>query len=174
MSHKDKELAFKLREQGYSYAEISQESGYSVDWCKKNLKDTYKGLVNDIKYLFAEDWYMKESNQWPLYIDDIVSGIARLDWYGERGQQIPLSTVKIISCFLWLDVINAQNISILTGLGKKHSEKYERACRLAYPFLKRSIEGPHRFRRYPSQSIVCYENGIAEGYDKSQRSRKNK
>ena len=39
---KTKEHATLLREQGLSYAEVAQQTGYSVDWCKKNLKDVQK------------------------------------------------------------------------------------------------------------------------------------
>lgn len=34
----DKQKALELREQGKSYAEISEELGCSIDWCKRNLK----------------------------------------------------------------------------------------------------------------------------------------
>lgn len=39
---KTKGYATQLREQGLSYVEIAQETGYSVDWCKKNLKTVQK------------------------------------------------------------------------------------------------------------------------------------
>lgn len=164
---KDKALAHKLREEGYTYKEVSELSGYSIDWCKRNLKDVYQGLKNEIKAELCEDWYGKENNMWPLYIDDIVSGVARLDWYGDREEQIPLSTKKIVHCFLWLDIINAKSIAEITGLGLKHAERYERACRIAYPFLKKSIQNNSiRKMSYPTSTIVSVDHGKAMDYDK--------
>lgn len=167
MKTKNKELAIELRRQGMPYREVSELSGYSIDWCKRNLKEVYQGLNNDIKVDICEDWYSKENNIWPLYIDDIVSGVARLDWYGEREQQIPLSTKKIIHCFLWLDTITSKSISELTGLGLKHAEKYERACRIAYPLLKRSINSKAiRSMSYPTSTIVSEAHGLSLDYNK--------
>lgn len=167
MKVKNKELAYELRKQGMPYKEIAELSGYSVDWCKRNLKEVYQGLINDIKADICEDWYGKENNMWPLYIDDIVSGVARLDWYGEREQQIPLSTKKIVHCFLWLDTITAKSISEITSFSLKHSEKYERACRLAYPLLKKSIKNESiRKMTYPTSTIVSESHGKSLNYDK--------
>jgi len=38
----DKEEAIKLRKQGLTYSEISKLLNCSLDWCKKNLKNTTK------------------------------------------------------------------------------------------------------------------------------------
>jgi hypothetical protein len=38
----DKVLASTLREQGMGYAEIAQQTGCSIDWCKRNLKGVSK------------------------------------------------------------------------------------------------------------------------------------
>ena len=38
----DKVKAVELKEQGKTYAEIAEELGCSVDWCKKNLKEVVK------------------------------------------------------------------------------------------------------------------------------------
>ena len=125
-------------------------------------------LVNDIRQDFCEEWFGRdEPSVWPLWIDDIVSGVARLDWYGEREQQIPLSTYSIIQCFIHLDEISTQNIQELLNMGKRQAERYNKACRLAYPFLKRSLASEQIKRtRYPQVSIVSYAHGITLGYDR--------
>ena len=123
-------------------------------------------LINDIRQDFCEEWFGRdEPSVWPLWIDDIVSGIARLDWYGEREQQIPLSTSSIIQCFIHLDEISTRNIQELLNMGKRQAERYNKACRLAHPFLKRSLASEQIKRtRYPQISIVSYEHGLALGY----------
>jgi hypothetical protein len=37
-----KALAVQLRQAGHTYKEIAQQTGYSVDWCKHNLKEVQK------------------------------------------------------------------------------------------------------------------------------------
>ena len=123
-------------------------------------------LINDIRKDFCEEWFGRdEPKVWPLWIDDIVSGVARLDWYGEREQQIPLSTSSIIQCFVSLDEITTKNIVELLEIGKRQAERYNKACRLCYPFLKRSLESERiKNRQYPQVSIVSFEHGLAIGY----------
>lgn len=125
-------------------------------------------LMNDIREDFCEEWFGREDPKtWPLWIDDIVSGIARLDWYGDREQQIPLSTSSIIQCFIHLDEISTTSVMDLLGLKERMSRKYASACRLAYPFFKRSLESKEIKRtRYPQISIVSYEHGVVMGYDR--------
>lgn len=126
-------------------------------------------LINDIRDDFSDEWYGRdEPTIWPLWIDDIVSGVARLDWYGEREQQIPLSSSKIIQCFLHLDEISTENIQDLFDMGKRQAERYNKACRICYPFLKRSLES-ERIKKttYPQVTIVSYEHGVAAGYDRN-------
>lgn len=123
-------------------------------------------LLNDIREDFCEEWFGRDDpNTWPLWIDDIVSGIARLDWYGEREQQIPLSTSSIIQCFIHLDQISTENVMKLLGLKERMARKYASACRLVYPFLKRSLASEQiKKTRYPQVSIVSYEHGVKLGY----------
>lgn len=126
-------------------------------------------LINDIRDDFSDEWYGRdEPTIWPLWIDDIVSGVARLDWYGEREQQIPLSSSKIIQCFLHLDEISTETVMELFDLKQRMARKYSSACRIAYPLLKRSLESREiKKTRYPQVSIVSYEHGISSGYGKN-------
>ena len=125
-------------------------------------------LKNNIRKEFCEEWFGRdEPNTWPLWIDDIVSGIARLDWYGEREQQIPLSTSSIIQCLVHLDEISTETVMELLELKQRMARKYAAACRLCYPFLKRSLESEQvKKTRYPQISIVSYEHGLKLGYDR--------
>lgn len=123
-------------------------------------------LINGIKEEFASEWFGRDEREvWPLWIDDIVSGVARLDWYGEREQQIPLSTSAIILCFATLDEISTERVMELLGLKERMARKYASACRLCYPFLKRSLQSEEIKRmRYPQISIVSEEHGLSLGY----------
>ena len=125
-------------------------------------------LINDIRKDFCEEWFGRdEPKVWPLWIDDIVSGVARLDWYGEREQQIPLSTSSIIQCFVSLDEISTKSVMELLELGKRQAERYTKACRLCYPSLKRSLDSEQiKKMRYPQISIVSEEHGLHLGYDR--------
>lgn len=128
-------------------------------------------LVNDIKEKLNEVWQGRDdADTWPLFIDDIVSGVARLDWYGEREQQVPLSTKAIIKCFLCLDLISTQSVSQLLNLGERMARKYSAACRISHPFLKRSMECSDVVGcKYRRMSIVSVEHGKALGHHKQNR-----
>lgn len=123
-------------------------------------------LINDIRKDFCEGWFGRdEPKVWPLWIDDIVSGVARLDWYGEREQQIPLSTSSIIQCFVSLDEISTKSVMELLDLKERMARKYSAACRICYPFLKRSLESEAiKNTKYPQVSIVSEDHGIHIGY----------
>lgn len=123
-------------------------------------------LTNDIRKDFCEEWFGRdEPKVWPLWIDDIVSGVARLDWYGEREQQIPLSTSSIIQCFVSLDEISTKSVMELLDLKERMARKYSAACRICYPFLKRSLESEAiKNIKYPQVSIVSEDHGIHLGY----------
>lgn len=169
MTNDLKEQAIALRKQGLTYPEISSSlnGAFSIDMCKKYLRGIKPApLQNDIREIFREEWYGREyRDMWPLWIDDIVSGVARLDWYGDREQQIPLSTVKIIQCFLWLDEFTVENIMELLSLKKRMSLHYLKACTLCYPHLRRSTQNKDILTmKYRRQSIVSEEHGLKMGY----------
>lgn len=58
---KTKEFATQLREQGLGYNEIAQQTGYSLDWCKKNLKTVQKNKHE--KSVLAEAIVKAQSTQ---------------------------------------------------------------------------------------------------------------
>lgn len=124
-------------------------------------------LVNDIREQICEHWYGRdEPDTWPVWIDDIVSGIARLDWYGDKPNQIPLATTHIIKCFLFLDEISTESVMELLEFKKSQAKLYVKACTLCYRFLKRSLEDKEILRvKYPRQSIVSEQQGINLGYE---------
>lgn len=164
-----KQAALILREKGLTYSEISSAlcGAFSVDQCKKYLKGIKpKPLQNSIREQFIEHWYGREDTDvWPVWVDDIVSGVARLDWYGDRESQIPLATGKIIKCYLWLDEFTVENIMELLEAGKRMAQRYLKACQLCYRFFERSLSD---FRihsmRYPRNSIVTVQQGLDLGY----------
>lgn len=128
-------------------------------------------LVNDIKADFCEQWYGKdEQDTWPVWIDDIVSGVARLDWYGNKPTQIPLSTLNIIKCFLFLKEISTESVMELLEMKKSQAKLYVKACTLSYRFLKSSLEDKEILRmKYPRQTIVTEQQGIDLGYREQNR-----
>lgn len=169
-----KEKALELRKSGLTYSEISSalNGAFSVDQCKKLLKGIKAApMQNGIRELFTEEWYGRtDSDIWPLWVDDIVSGVARLDWYGNRDGQIPLATGKIIQCYLWLDEFSEPAVMELLETSKKMAQYYIKACKACYPFFKRSLEGRETLSvRYPRRSLVCHKQGMVKGYHKQNK-----
>lgn len=169
-----REQALELRASGLTYSEISSalNGAFSVDQCKKLLKGIKAApMRNGIRELFADEWYGRvDSDIWPLWVDDIVSGIARLDWYGNKDGQIPLATGKIIQCYLWLDEFSEAAVMELLETSKRMAQYYIRACKVCYPFFKRSLESKDTLSmRYPRRSIVCHKQGLAKGYQRQNK-----
>jgi hypothetical protein len=101
--------------------------------------------------------YDHEDN-WPLWIDDAVSGVARLDWYGDRDEQIPLSKKKILLCFALLETINTSTISHLLKIERRHAARYFKACDLLHEILIDNFcNDDVRLMRYPAVFIYPRE-----------------
>jgi hypothetical protein len=74
-------------------------------------------------------------DQWPLWVDDVVQGVARLDWYSRERRDPPLSAKNIVRCFAYLDTIDSYQISHLLGLGLRQAQVYLKACQLIHERL---------------------------------------
>lgn len=130
-------------------------------------------IHNTLRHQISEEWWGREDKTvWPLWLDDILYGIARLDWYGNRENQIPLSTLNILKCLSELDEITTESVMDILGIKQSQAKLYVRACALALPYIERSLNSPEiRRMKYPHVSIAGYEHGIAVGYDKQCRSK---
>lgn len=101
--------------------------------------------------------YMDEDS-WPLWVDDVVVGVSRLDWYGPREVQRPLSTKNIMQCFACLDEINGSTISHLLNVGKRQALRYMKACELLHDKLVDNYcNDDIRCTRYPAVFIYPRE-----------------
>lgn len=115
-------------------------------------------FVNCIRDEIQEVRYMDEES-WPLWVDDPVSGVARLDWYrvGDRG--VPLSKAKILQCFACLDEVNTSTISHLLNVGKRQAQRYMKACELLHErLIDNFCDDSVRSMRYPAVFIYPREN----------------
>lgn len=72
--------------------------------------------------------------KWPLWVDDVLQGVARLEWYGNERAR-PLSTRNILKCFAYLDNIDVYGISHLLRVAKRQAQRYMGACQLAQNYL---------------------------------------
>ncbi|WP_208733635.1 hypothetical protein [Pseudomonas duriflava] len=77
--------------------------------------------------------------EYPLWADDILQGVARLDWYRTTGRSIPLSVRKLIKLLIHLPVLSTQCISSLLLLEERQARRYLEALKLALPFLLKSM-----------------------------------
>lgn len=114
-----------------------------------------KILVNTLKPVFQR-LVFEEDEKWPGWLDDVLSGITRLDWYrippkseamGPSGTildfsiapNVPLSKHKIVKIFTWLDIIDSQRVGELLRMDERHARRYAKAARLAFPYLVKSV-----------------------------------
>lgn len=113
---------------------------------------------NCIQPEMTEVIYDDEEN-WPLWIDDAISGVARLDWYGEREDQICLSKKKIVHCLALLEVINTSTISHLLKVEKRQAARYFKACGILHEKLVDNFcDDDIRLMRYPAVFIYPKED----------------
>ena len=102
--------------------------------------------------------YMDEDS-WPLWVDDLVSGVARLDWYDRSERSRPLSTKSIMQCFACLEEINGSTISHLLNIGKRQSLRYFKACEILHEKLIDSFcDDNVRLVKYPAVFIYPRED----------------
>lgn len=93
-------------------------------------------LIEEIRW----EWeHREEKHIWPLWLDDIVSGVCRLDWYGDRANQTPLSTTKLILILTELEEISTVSVMELLKTSRRMASSYASAARLAYPFIEKSL-----------------------------------
>jgi hypothetical protein len=115
-------------------------------------------FANSIQPEIQEVRYLDEES-WPLWVDDPVSGVSRLDWYSNREDQKPLSTKNIMQCFACLEEINASTISYLLNIGKRQAQVYMKACTTLHDKLVDNYcDDDVRSMRYPAVFIYPKEN----------------
>lgn len=112
-------------------------------------------FVNTILPECLDVLYAGEDN-WPLWADDILAGIARLDWYREGDRSIPLSALKILKCLAHLETIDSYSISHLLHIGERQAQRYYTACELAQKHMIDSFCRDHI--AYPEVFIYHREN----------------
>lgn len=72
---------------------------------------------------------------WPLWVDDVLAGVCRLDWYDQESDQLPLSMGKILKIFSSLDVISVETVSHFLHVGERQARRYFKACLLSHQKL---------------------------------------
>lgn len=115
-------------------------------------------FVNCVQPEIQQIRYMDEES-WPLWVDDAVSGVARLDWYGPREVQRALSTKNIMQCFACLEEINASTISHLLNVAERQAQRYMKACEnLHQRLIDNYCDDKIRCTRYPAVFIYPRED----------------
>lgn len=130
-----RELDSRLGENADKIIRKVTRSLYSFKESKAGRKPAF--FHNCVSPEMTEVLYSDE-DKWPLWVDDIVSGVSRLDWYGEREKQVPLGKKKIVQCFALLELVNASTISHLLKVEKRQATRYYKACELLH---QRLIDG---------------------------------
>lgn len=85
-------------------------------------------------------------NGYPIWLDDVLQGISRLDWYRPDERSIPLSVKSLLRILDALPVISTDNIAALLLVEERQARRYLKAVELAMPFLLKGI--PESMRSY--------------------------
>lgn len=84
---------------------------------------------------------------YPLWIDDVLQGIARLNWYRPIGHSIPLSVKRLARILYSLPTISTASITTLLLLEERQARRYMTAIELAMPHLIRGMPEELKQRR---------------------------
>lgn len=109
---------------------------------RKESKDTRgrkpKQLHNKLLPVFQDlrlELFEDDGNTWPLWIDDVLSGVSRLDWYRQGERSVPLSTGNLKTIFESLEYTDSISIADLLSLGERQARRYMQASILCYKYL---------------------------------------
>lgn len=108
----------------------------------KTLFNPLAGFYSHYRFQSSTDLY----NGYPLWLDDVLQGISRLDWYRPGERSIPLSVKSLLRILDALPVISTDNIAALLLVEERQARRYLKAVELAMPFLLKGI--PDSLRSY--------------------------
>lgn len=107
-----------------------------------SFQNTLQGALQAVVY--------EDDEKWPLWVDDVLSGVARLDWGGGQNSTRPLSKKKIAQCLAQLETIDASSVSHLLLLEQRQAQRYVKACELSHKYLVDGANNPEiRCLHYP-------------------------
>lgn len=79
---------------------------------------------------------------YPYWALDIIEGVARLDWDSKPSdsplKSSPLSVRSLCTLLATFDELSTDTIEKFLGIGKRHAQRYLKACSLMMPHLERS------------------------------------
>lgn len=84
---------------------------------------------------------------YPLWLDDVLNGVARLDWYRTTGRSIPLSVKRLTRILDSLPTISTASITTLLLLEERQARRYMTAIELAMPYLLKGMPEELKQRR---------------------------
>lgn len=80
--------------------------------------------------------------RYPLFTQDIIEGIARLDWHdrpiGKGGSSKPLSVRSLMDILESVEEVTADSVAAIIGTKTRHAQRYVKAIELALPFLMKA------------------------------------
>lgn len=100
---------------------------------------------------------------YPLWIDDVLQGVARLNWYRPLGHSIPLSVKRLTRILDSLPTISTASITTLLLLEERQARRYMTAIELAMPYLIKGM--PEELKQRRQEEAANDELFIPEDFD---------
>lgn len=112
---------------------VRKESKETRGRKSKQLHNKLLPVFQDLRLELFE--FEEDGNTWPLWIDDVFSGVSRLDWYRQSERSVPLSTRSLKSIFESLEDIDSVSIADLLNIGERQARRYMQASTLCHKYL---------------------------------------
>lgn len=98
----------------------------------KTIENPFYGFIGCTTY-----W-----GRYPVFAQDIIEGIARLDWHDRpvdaEGKSMPLSVRKLVTILESISVVTTDSVMDLLQLRERHARRYVKAIELIIPWMMKS------------------------------------
>lgn len=94
----------------------------------KNVPNTVLQLMQD-----------KVPGEPGCWVDDIITGVARLDHQQTEKRPVPLSVSRLYNILQCIELINTRELMKMLAVDKRQAQKYMKACQLIITAIERHL-----------------------------------
>jgi hypothetical protein len=125
----------RVRELEERKARLERATTSPVSNDKGRKPATHRNPFVGLHRLLSQCKETHEAYGYPLWLDDVLQGVARLDWYRKDSRSIPLSVRNMLRLLGYLPCITTAHVAALLLIENRQAQRYVQALRIAIPRL---------------------------------------